>query len=174
MDTDGMNAAARQTSALGGAGRAALAATAGAALMYFLDPDRGRRRRAITRDRVAATARRAARSTARLQRRATAEASGLARRVAHRQPEDAPSLDDATLAQKVESTLFRDPEIPKGRVNVGVEEGVVVLRGQLDRAEQITALEAATRDIPGVREVKSLLHLPHTPAPNKQRAIEAS
>lgn len=36
-----------------------------------------------------------------------------------------PEYDDATLAQKVMSELFRDPHVPKGAINVNPENGVV-------------------------------------------------
>lgn len=148
------------------------AGAAGAALMFFLDPDRGARRRHITRDRVAATARRGVGRVRRLQRRATADLYGLSRKIAHRAPADAPPPNDATLVQKVESMLFRDPTVPKGRININAENGTIVLRGELDRPDQIDTLVAAVRRVPGVHEVKNLLHLPHTPPPNKQEALE--
>jgi osmotically-inducible protein OsmY len=56
--------------------------------------------------------------------------------------------------------VLRGPDFPKGKVNVNVENGRVVLRGELDRPEQIKALEAAVAAVPGVREVENLTHLP--------------
>lgn len=153
------------------AGRIALAAMAGAAMMYFLDPNHGRRRRAMARDRSMASIRRGTRNVERLQRHAASDAAGFAQRVTHHQRGELPAPNDVTLTHKVESVLFRDPDVPKGRININVQDGVVVLRGQLDHPEQIKALESATRDIPGVRAVENLLHLPHTPAPNKQDAM---
>jgi osmotically-inducible protein OsmY len=86
------------------------------------------------------------------------------RKATHRSPEDPFPPNDVTLARKVESDLFRDPDVPKGRINVNAEGGIIVLRGELGRREQIEAVEAAVRRIPGVREVENLLHLPGTPA----------
>ena len=142
-----------------------LSAATGAALMYFLDPDRGRRRRNMARDRAVATFRHGARSAERLGRRATGDAQGLAHRVTHARSAGTEALDDVTLARKVESELFRGRDIPRGRINVNVQEGVLVLRGELDRPEQIAELEAAARKIPGIREVQNLLHVAGTPAP---------
>jgi osmotically-inducible protein OsmY len=71
--------------------------------------------------------------------------------------------DDVTLAHKVETELFRDPSIPKGKININAEEGIVVLRGQLDRPEDIRALEEKVRKIPDVLGVENLIHLPNTP-----------
>jgi osmotically-inducible protein OsmY len=74
--------------------------------------------------------------------------------------------DDVTLTHKVESVVFRDPKFPKGQININAEEGEVFLRGQVDRPELIQELEEAVRDVPGVRSVENLLHLPGTPAPS--------
>ena len=142
-----------------------LAGLDGAALAYFLDPDQGRRRRNITRDRVASTLRRGSRNLARTGRQAAAEAYGLSRKATYLTPRDEPPPNDATLSQRVESEVFRDPDIPKGRINVNAEQGVVVLRGEVDRPEQIRSVETAVRRVSGVVDVENLLHLPDTPAP---------
>ena len=148
-------------------------AAAGAGLMYFLDPAQGKRRRHVTRDRLLAAARRTGRRLQRFRRRVAADAYGLTRRVTHAEPPDTPLPNDPTLAQKVESILFRDPAVPKGRLNINVVDGVVVLRGEVEHPDQIAALEREVRQIPGVRDVENYLHLPHTPAPNKLDALEA-
>jgi hypothetical protein len=140
------------------------AGAAGAALAYFLDPDMGKRRRNMTRDRVAAFFRGGAVSAERAGRAAAAEAYGMTQKATHLMSEEEPPANDATLARKVESELFRDPDIPKGRININVEHGRVVLRGELDHPEQISAIEETVRKIPGVLEVENLLHLPGTPA----------
>jgi hypothetical protein len=41
----------------------------------------------------------------------------------------------------------------------------VVLRGVVDRQEDIERVEAGTRSIAGVRDLENLLHTPGTPAP---------
>ena len=136
----------------------------GAAAMYFLDPDQGRRRRAIAGDRLAATFRRGGRQMQRAGRAAAAETYGVAQKAAHLTSVEEPPANDETLKQKVETELFRDPDIPKGQINVNVENGTVVLRGEVERPEQINAIEAAARKIPGVQNVQNLLHLPGAPA----------
>jgi osmotically-inducible protein OsmY len=80
--------------------------------------------------------------------------------------EKASEFDDATIAHRVETVLFRDADVPKGRINVNAENGRVYLRGTLDDAEQIARLERAARDVRGVRGVVNLLHTPGTPAPS--------
>lgn len=75
--------------------------------------------------------------------------------------------DDQTLVDRVESEIFRDRKEVKGKVNINAEEGVVVLRGQLDSQDLIDDLVNAVRDVDGVRNVENLLHTPGTKAPAK-------
>jgi len=78
-------------------------------------------------------------------------------------------LDDATITDKVESILFRDSSIAKGKIDVNTVDGVVWLRGQAKTPEQIKAIEAKALEIPEVKQVENLLHLPKTPANKKPR-----
>ena len=142
-----------------------VAALAGAILAFFLDPDRGRSRRAVTADRLAALARRGARATERKRRRVAADAYGIGQKVAHADGRDEVDLDDATLAQKVMSELFRDGSLPKGALNVNAENGVVYLRGEVERPELIVEVVERARRIGGVVDVEDLLHLPARPRP---------
>jgi osmotically-inducible protein OsmY len=137
----------------------------GAALTYFFDPDQGRRRRAMTRDRVAGMFRRTARRGERLGRAASAEAYGVAQKAKHLEEEPKPQPDDVTLARKVETEIFRDADVPKGQINVNAENGKIVLRGEVGQPEMIRDLEERARSVQGVHEVENLLHLPGTEAP---------
>jgi osmotically-inducible protein OsmY len=92
----------------------------------------------------------------------------LYRRTVHLTEPESPPESDAVLAHKVESELFQAVDIESGRINVNAENGVVVLRGALERPEQIKEVEAAVRAIEGVGEVDSLLHLQGTPAPSRR------
>jgi len=145
-----------------------MAAAFGGLLAFFLDPDRGRGRRARAQDRIGALLRR---STDRIEKRGRYAASrieGLGHQLENalaKENEEAPN--DATLVQRVESQIMRGQEVPKGAININAEDGVVVLRGELDRPEQIRDLEGAARHVKGVRGVRNLLHLHGTPAPNK-------
>jgi gas vesicle protein len=142
----------------------ALGAAAGAATLYLLDPDRGRRRRNELRDRGTALARRAGREAARGTRMAGSLLGGKLEALKHGGENDL-MPNDAALSKKVESELFRDASIPKGSINVNAEQGVVVLRGEVDDADLRERIEVAARRIPGVWEVRNLLHLPGEPAP---------
>jgi osmotically-inducible protein OsmY len=142
-------------------------AAIGAALTYFFDPQNGRRRRALARDRLPAFLRGGARRAERLGRTAQSQAYGVTQKVKHRKEDGKPLPDDVTLARKVETEIFRGAEVPKGQINVNAEDGVVVLRGEVEQPELIRDLEKKTRNVQGVREVENLLHTPGTPVPTK-------
>jgi hypothetical protein len=141
---------------------AAIAGAAGAVAALLLDPDRGRSRRAYLRDRLAAAIRRFGRRVARGLRFVGSTTAGVGAALSRRGRRE--PLDDVSLAHKVETELFRDPSIDKGRMNVNAERGVVYLRGTAETPERISAIEDRTRQIAGVRAVENLLHLPGTPA----------
>ena len=118
-------------------------AAIGAALVYFFDPKQGARRRNVARHRVLA----------------------FFRDHGSKQPK---TYDDQTLKAKIESEVFRPADAPKGDVNVNVEEGVVYLRGQVERPELVGELEERVRSVQGVERVENLLHPPGTEAPMHQ------
>jgi len=140
----------------------------GAALTYFFDPEQGRRRRAMTRDRFVAFFRRRKRETERLGRSASAQAEGLVQKAKHLEEEPKPQPDDVTLTRKVETEIFRDADVPKGQINVNAENGKIYLRGEVGQLELIKDLEKRARKVQGVQEVENLLHLPGTEAPVKR------
>ena len=131
----------------------------GAVLWFFFDPQSGRRRRNMTRDRVLAFFRRGSRKAERAGRAVAAEAHGVSQKVQHRE-EEPKEFDDVTLARKVETEIFRDADVPKGQINVNAENGVVVLRGEVGTPEMIDDLVEKARSVQGVRDVENLLHVP--------------
>ncbi len=145
----------------------------GALTMYFFDPERGRARRVKAKDMTLGAVRRVGRRAERLGRATGAETYGLVQKVRHLRPAEK-DYDDATLAHKIESEIFGDPNVPKGKINVNVEEGVVALRGELDHPEDINAIESKVRKIPGVVDVNNLLHLPGVEPQNKAAARKVS
>ena len=144
--------------------RSGVFAAIGAAAMFFFDPQQGRRRRAMTKDRTAGLFRRVFRRSASAGRAVSAEAYGVAQKVQHVREEDK-DFDDITLARKVETEIFRDADAPKGQVDVNVVDGVVYLRGEVEGEDMIRDLEQATRRVSGVKAVENLLHTPGMPAP---------
>ena len=142
----------------------AFGAALGALIAYFFDPQNGKRRRHQAVDRTGGFFRSRGREAARAGRGAAAEAYGVTQKVQHirEEPKD---FDDATLANKVRSEALRGEDVPAGEVAVNVQDGVVQLRGEVQRPELIDELVERVRNVQGVREVENLLHLPGTPAP---------
>lgn len=142
--------------------------SAGATLAYLLDPERGRHRRHLVRERSAGTIRHGARRLGHGSRVAALQTIGHAKGALHRlwPPPAGEPLDDAGLAHKVESVVFRDPRVPKGEISINAESGTVFLRGQLESAELIDDVGKAVRKIRDVEKVVNLLHLPGTEAPH--------
>ena len=126
----------------------------GAALSYFFDPENGRRRRKVAADRLAGLTRRHGK---RMIKGTAARANALGKQATHLKEEPKPQPDDVTLARKVETEIFRDADVPKGRINVNAENGKVVLRGEVDSPEMIEDLVSKARKVKGVQDVESLL-----------------
>jgi len=143
--------------------RFAFAGAIGAALAYFFDPDNGRKRRKEALKRGA----KAFRQSGRKGQAVAAQAQGLKQKATHLKEQEKPQPDDVTLARKVESEIFRGADVPKGQINVNVEDGVVYLRGELEQPDLIEDLGAQARKVQGVRAVENLLHVPGQEAPTK-------
>lgn len=129
-----------------------------AALVYFFDRESGKRRRRMAVDRTTGFMRRKARRIDRAGQSVASRAHGVAQQAKHLREEEKPQPNDATLKAKVESEVFRDTGVPKGKVDVNAEDGVVYLRGEVDSPDLVAELEKATRKVHGVREVENLLH----------------
>jgi hypothetical protein len=96
------------------------------------------------------------------------EARAAAARPSRRRPRRAPKdIGDPAIARKVESALFADHEVDKGKIDVNVADGVVWLRGEAPRPDVINELERRASEVPEVKQVENLLHLPKTPAPTR-------
>jgi osmotically-inducible protein OsmY len=150
----------------------AFVAAASAAAAYFFDPESGKARRIRVVERSGHVARNVERRTTRQARYAWHTVRG---RIRHLTSGEQPDLaEDRTLLDRVESELFANRSIPRGRVTFEVEGTTVILRGELDTADEMHHIEEAVRKIPGVTGVTSLFHMPGTPAPNKAEALAAS
>jgi len=147
--------------------RFTVGAGVGALLLYYFDPQNGKRRRHVTRDRTLAFFRHGARHAERAGRGVAANASGVAQKVQHLR-EEPKDYDDATLAHKVETEIFRDADVPKGQINVNAQNGVVQLRGEVPSEDMLETLAERAREVQGVVDVENLLHLPGTEAPMHQ------
>src|SRR5215212_7395219 len=120
----------------------AACAAAGAGAGYFFDPQNGKRRRHVARDRLLALGRRGAGEAGRKAKHAAGVTKGAVTS-ATPSPRAESDLNDPALARKVESQIFRPEGAPKGKVDVNVENGVVFLRGRLDSEAEAAALVTA-------------------------------
>lgn len=125
----------------------------GAALMYFLDPSEGRRRRARTGRAVAHVARLAggaagggARS---LRQRGRWVAAGVGSGFAESPP------SDEVIATRVRSVVARSVSYPHS-ITVTVEQGHIVLEGPVI-AREVEGLLSRLRRVRGVQSVRSRL-----------------
>ena len=145
------------------------AIAAGAALMYFCDPQQGKRRRHMARDKVNSQLRRRARDVERATRYEQGILAGEQARSA-----GAGVFHPATPVDLREHLRGEIHSRGLTDVNVDVDDDWrVTLRGQVDatRHADVLALAAATD---GVSELIDLTHRPGEAAPNKADAIAAS
>lgn len=149
----------------------AMAGAAGAAVAYFLDPDRGRARRNRTKDQAAAALRRRKADAERQARYQEGRAEGAA--IEARGGGQPRPQDDVDVTHAVRQA-FTAAGASTEDVTVEAVDGVVTLRGQVASEDDKRRLEEAAGSAAGVREVQSWLHLPGQPAPNKADALRAS
>jgi hypothetical protein len=147
------------------------ALTLGASLMYFLDPDRGRRRRAVVRDRATHLMTRGrealevgSRDLGNRVRGRVAQAKGRFRRG---------PVDDGVLAERVRARLGGIVG-HAGAIEVAVETGEVTLRGSI-LAQDVSRVIRRVRGVPGVRSIDNQLEVHSEPdaVPGLQGAARA-
>jgi len=122
------------------------AAGLGAAAMYFLDPQRGRRRRHLMRDKLVHAAKETGEALGTTSRDLSNRAGGLAA-VARRQLRR-DDTDDVVLVERVRTALGRSASHP-GAIEVSAEQGGVTLRGHVltGEAEDVVATVARVRGV---------------------------
>lgn len=134
-------------------------AAAGAGLMYLLDPERGRRRRAIVRDRLVRAAHRtgdAMDATSRdVGNRARGVVAELRSRLANVE------VSDGVLHERVRARIGSVIG-HAGAIDAAVIEGQVSLRGPV-LAGDVDRLVRRVRSVPGVREVINQLDVHDEP-----------
>lgn len=125
----------------------------GAGLTYFLDPDRGGRRRALVRDQVVRAGNEledAARSSG---RHARNRAGGMLHEMKAELRED--EVDDRVLEERVRSQVGRAVSSP-GTVEVSASRGRVTLSGAVAE-DEVESAERSAKSVRGVDEVDNRL-----------------
>jgi osmotically-inducible protein OsmY len=116
--------------------------------MYFLDPESGRRRRALVRDKMIDAGRDLQNKT-----------RGIAAELKSRFSEEAPS--DRVLEERVRARIGQAGQ-HTGAIHVEAQNGIVALSGPILTAE-VDMLLKSIRQVPGVREVDSQLEAYDSP-----------
>lgn len=150
----------------------------GAAAMFALDPRTGKRRRALARDKMVRLGNSVDEMVSEQLPRKVDYLSGVARgaryratHVAQRNGEALPD-EDQFITDRVMSTVFRDPALPKGDINVNTVDQVVYLRGHVEDGRLVKEIEDRVRKVEGVREVINVINRPEVD-PSDIRADDA-
>jgi uncharacterized membrane protein len=127
---------------------------AGAAAMYVLDPNAGKRRRAIARDRVRSVASDAGRVLRQAARDVGNRAAGLAAE-AFRQVEPPRATDDDIVIARARAAMGRVVSHPHA-ICIHVHDGRLTVSGPI-LANEVPQLLEVLREVPGVTEVEDRL-----------------
>jgi len=73
------------------------------------------------------------------------------------------ALDDLNVTARVKTALLNDQQIDATRIGVHTVDGVVTLSGTVRTPAEATRALEITREIPGVKDVKSTLRANPTP-----------
>jgi osmotically-inducible protein OsmY len=126
----------------------------GVAAMYMLDPDRGRRRRAVVGDKAASLALDTQRALRAATRDAAHRIDGLRARARHLLT-DEPVPDDLQLIERVRARMGRLVSHPRA-IQVGANQGRVTLSGPV-LAHEVDRLLDAVRSVWGVSSLDNKL-----------------
>jgi hypothetical protein len=129
------------------------AAAAGAGLMYLLDPQGGRRRRALVRDQLVRAAHRTGDAVDTTSRDVTNRARGVVAELRSRLAP--PRVADEVLRERVRARIGSVIG-HAGAIEAAVSDGRVTLRGPV-LADEVDRLVRRVRAVPGVREVADQL-----------------
>jgi gas vesicle protein len=131
------------------------AAGIGAGLMYLFDPDRGKRRRALIRDKAKHMKHVAIQTVTKTERDLRNRLRGVAAEMGSLV--DSEEVSDDVLAARIRSKLGRVVSHPRA-VKVKVVEGRAILTGPILSDEAVPLIEVAT-GIPGVKSIENRLEL---------------
>jgi uncharacterized membrane protein len=129
--------------------------------MYLLDPERGRRRRAVAVAKAAHALRAGGSSLGRASRDLAHRGRGLAFEAGARLPLRSAPVEDQVLENRVRSKMGRFVSHPSA-IEVLAEDGEVTLAGEILESE-VARLLAAVRSVRGVRKVDDQLRVYESP-----------
>ncbi len=131
----------------------------GAGVMFLLDPQVGRRRRALVRDRIVRSGHDLSDTSGEMQARIRNKVKGIAAETRSRfAPQD---VDDSVLEARVRSSMGRVISNP-GAIAVLADGGTVTVSGPV-LASEVSELLSCVKAVPGVHEVHSQLTVRPTP-----------
>jgi uncharacterized membrane protein len=143
----------------------------GAALMYFFDPQTGRRRRALLRDQWEHTTRKLQEGQRVVMRDASNRAHGFMAE-ANRLVKRGGKPDDEVLVERVRAALGREVSHPHP-IEVHADEGTVTLSGAI-LAHEVDNLISCVKHVRGVKDVENRLSVFDEPGniPSLQGGVE--
>ncbi len=131
----------------------------GAGLMFLLDPQSGRRRRALIRDRLVRGGHELSDTSGAVQARIRNKMKGIAAETRSRFTSR--DVDDSVLEARVRSSMGRVVSNP-GAIAVLADGGTVTISGPV-LASEVSELLSCVKSVPGVHEVHSQLTVRPTP-----------
>jgi gas vesicle protein len=140
-------------------------AAAGATAMFMFDPQQGRRRRALARDKVIHVRNVIDQTLTEELPKRIEYASGFAEGAKHRlhtviEDSDRRPENEHVLIDRVQSTVFRDADVPKGNINIDAAGTTVYLRGSVEDDGMREEIEERVRRVEGVDDVINLINQP--------------
>lgn len=129
-------------------------AALGALVMYMLDPDRGRSRRARSGQKLLGMTKRTGTALDRAMRDIGNRVSGLQARMVHMGERQSAHTDDQILVERVRSALGRSVSNPHS-ISISAQSGRVSVGGPILASEKQQLLDVV-RAVPGVSEVSDL------------------
>lgn len=125
----------------------------GAGAMFLMDPDRGRRRRALVRDKAVRFSHKSKEALDKTACDLKNRVSGVVAETSARFTER--RVPDSTLADRVRAELGRYP-VHDGAFEIDAENGVVILSGDT-LAQEVQMIVRAVESVRGVRDVENNL-----------------
>ncbi len=117
--------------------------------MYVFDPDRGKRRRALIRDKAEAAGNKVSDKAEKMRRDLSNRAYGIVAETKSIFQHD--EVSDEVLVDRVRSRLGRIP-VHIGAFDISAKDGVITLRGQI-LADELPKVLRAARFVRGVKDI---------------------